>query len=59
MQTSFVADLCDKLFDIFSSFAENSQRKKAAVWPLLIMLLVITPKFLEEITNADTGAPCR
>lgn len=23
------------------------------------MLLVIAPKFLEEITNAEAGAPCR
>ncbi|XP_067932931.1 neurofibromin-like [Watersipora subatra] len=53
-----LADLCDRLFEMFSSFADGSQRKKSAVWPLLIMLLVITPKFLEEITSSDTGAPC-
>lgn len=53
-----ILELCDKLFDIFSAFAESSQKKKAAVWPLLIMLLVITPKSLEEITNAESGAPC-
>lgn len=52
-------DLCDRLFEIFSNFAEGSQKKKAAVWPLLIMLLVIAPKFLEEITSSETGVPCR
>ena len=44
---------------MFSTFAEGSQKKKAVVWPLLIMLLVIAPKFLEEITSTDTGVPCR
>jgi len=52
-----VADVCDKLFDIFSA-AESNTKRKATVWPLLIMLLVVCPKFLEEITNAESGAPC-
>lgn len=48
---------CEQLFDILDSFAENNKRR-AAVWPLQIMLLVISPKVLEEIVNADSGAPC-
>lgn len=52
-----LADICDKLFDMFS-VAESNTKRKATVWPLLIMLLVICPKFLEEITNAESGAPC-
>ena len=28
------------------------------MWPLQIMLLVMSPKVLEEIVNADSGAPC-
>ncbi|CAH1800649.1 unnamed protein product [Owenia fusiformis] len=50
-------DCCDKLLDIFHMFAETSKRK-AHVWPLQIMLLVLCPNILEEITNADSGAPC-
>lgn len=52
-----LADCCDKLFDLADHFAENNKRR-AAVWPLQIMLLVICPKILEEIVNADSGAPC-
>lgn len=48
---------CEVLFDILDTFAENNKRR-AAVWPLQIMLLVISPKVLEEIVNADSGAPC-
>ena len=48
---------CEQLFDILDSFAENNKRR-AAVWPLQIMLLVMSPKVLEEIVNADSGAPC-
>ncbi|XP_071181509.1 neurofibromin-like isoform X6 [Mytilus edulis] len=50
-------DCCDKLFDQFNQCMENS-KKKAAIWPLQMMLLVLCPKILEEINNADNGAPC-
>lgn len=53
-----LADCCDKLFELFNNFAQDSSRKKASVWPLQMMLLVLCPKILEEIANADTGAPC-
>ncbi|KAK2723883.1 hypothetical protein QYM36_002292, partial [Artemia franciscana] len=52
-----LAKCCDSLFDLLDSFAESNKRK-AAVWPLQIMLLVISPKVLEEVINADQGAPC-
>ena len=36
------AECCDRLFELFVIFAE-SPRKKAAVWPLQMMLLVLCP----------------
>ncbi|XP_013775789.2 neurofibromin-like, partial [Limulus polyphemus] len=53
-----LADCCDRLFELLDSFAENNNKRKASVWPLQIMLLVLCPKILEEIVNADSGAPC-
>ena len=35
-------DLCDNLFEVLVSFAESTKRK-AAVWPLQIMLLMLSP----------------
>ena len=48
---------CDKLFETFTQFTLDSARKKLIVWPLQIMLLVLCPKILEEINNAESGAP--
>ncbi|XP_049859509.1 neurofibromin isoform X2 [Schistocerca gregaria] len=48
---------CEGLFDILDNFADN-KKGRAAVWPLQIMLLILSPKVLEEIVNADSGAPC-
>ena len=53
-----LADCCDRLFELLDNFAENNNKRRATVWPLQIMLLVLCPKILEEIVNADTGAPC-
>ncbi|XP_050410069.1 neurofibromin isoform X2 [Patella vulgata] len=50
-------DCCDKLFEHFNN-VEGSARRKASIWPLQMMLLILCPKILEEINNADTGAPC-
>ncbi|CAN7985402.1 unnamed protein product [Ixodes hexagonus] len=52
-----LADSCDRMFDLLDSFAENNKRR-AQAWPLQIMLLVLCPIILEEIVNADSGAPC-
>ncbi|KAK4305959.1 hypothetical protein Pmani_022180 [Petrolisthes manimaculis] len=52
-----LAKCCEMMFEHLESFAENNKRR-AAVWPLQIMLLVLSPKVLEEIVNADAGAPC-
>ncbi|XP_064460461.1 neurofibromin-like isoform X2 [Ornithodoros turicata] len=52
-----LADACDRMFDLLDSFAENNKRR-AQAWPLQIMLLVLCPIILEEIVNADAGAPC-
>jgi len=37
-----LAKCCESLFDILDSFAEN-KKGRAAVWPLQIMLLVLSP----------------
>ena len=37
-----LAKCCESLFDILDSFADN-KKGKAAVWPLQIMLLVLSP----------------
>lgn len=47
---------CEELFDILDTFADNKKGRAAAVWPLQIMLLILSPKVLEEIVNAKT--PC-
>ncbi|XP_069989899.1 neurofibromin isoform X4 [Penaeus vannamei] len=52
-----LAKCCEIMFEHLDSFTENNKRR-AAVWPLQIMLLVLSPKVLEEIVNADAGAPC-
>lgn len=49
---------CEELFDILDTFVDNKKGRAAAVWPLQIMLLLLSPKVLEEIVNADSGAPC-
>ncbi|KAG7207079.1 hypothetical protein KM043_000959 [Ampulex compressa] len=49
---------CEELFDVLDTFADNKKGRTAAVWPLQIMLLILSPKVLEEIVNADSGAPC-
>lgn len=71
---------CEILFDILDSYVD-SKKSRAIVWPLQILLLVLSPvkylssilnaffmshfmfalklqKILEEIVNADSGAPC-
>ncbi|XP_074600003.1 neurofibromin 1 isoform X2 [Brevipalpus obovatus] len=53
-----LAECCDKLFDLIDNFAEANNKRRVAVWPLQMMLLVLCPKILEEIVNADAGAPC-
>lgn len=34
---------CEQLFDILDFFAENNKKGRAAVWPLQIMLLILSP----------------
>ncbi|XP_015607506.1 neurofibromin isoform X2 [Cephus cinctus] len=55
-----LAKVCGELFDILDTFTDNNNKKGRAtlVWPIQIMLLVLSPKVLEEIVNADSGAPC-
>ncbi|CAH0561866.1 unnamed protein product [Brassicogethes aeneus] len=48
---------CESLFDILDAIADN-KKGRSSVWSLQIMLLILAPKVLEEIVNADSGAPC-
>ncbi|XP_065324888.1 neurofibromin-like [Gordionus sp. m RMFG-2023] len=52
-----LTDCCDKLFSDLNLISENHKRK-TSIWSLQVMLLILCPKILEEITNAETGAPC-
>ncbi|XP_078047800.1 neurofibromin 1 [Augochlora pura] len=56
--TEDLGKACEELFDILDTFADNKKGRAAAVWSLQIMLLILSPKVLEEIVNADSGAPC-
>lgn len=49
---------CELFFETLDNFAETKNKHRNAIWPLQIMLLILTPKVLEEIHNADSGAPC-
>ncbi|XP_063836459.1 neurofibromin-like [Ostrinia nubilalis] len=49
---------CDTLFDILQDSFSDNKKSRVAMWPLQVMLLVLNPKVLEEIVNADSGAPC-
>ncbi|MED6237377.1 Neurofibromin 1, partial [Ataeniobius toweri] len=40
----------EKLFDLVDSFAESAKRK-AAVWPLLIILLILCPEITHTISK--------
>ncbi|RZF46611.1 hypothetical protein LSTR_LSTR002943 [Laodelphax striatellus] len=53
-----LAKCCEGLFDILDSFADTKKGRATHAWPLQMMLLILSPKVLEEIVNADTGAPC-
>ena len=51
-------DAAKALFELLDNFSEAKNKHRSSTWPLQMMLLVLTPKVLEEIYNADTGAPC-
>ena len=38
-----LTDCCDKLFEQYLAYMENSTKKKASVWPFQMMLLVLCP----------------
>ena len=44
--------------DLLDNFDETKNKYRHAIWPLQIMLLILTPKVLEDINNADSSAPC-
>uniref|UniRef100_A0A673WY07 Neurofibromin 1 n=1 Tax=Salmo trutta TaxID=8032 RepID=A0A673WY07_SALTR len=45
-----MADCAEKLFDLVDSFAESAKRK-AAVWPLQIILLILCPDITQDISR--------
>ncbi|XP_058269102.1 neurofibromin isoform X3 [Hemibagrus wyckioides] len=45
-----MADSAEKLFDLVDSFAESAKRK-AAVWPLQIILLILCPEITQSISK--------
>nr|XP_023020941.1 neurofibromin isoform X3 [Leptinotarsa decemlineata] len=47
----------EQLFDILDAFGDN-KKGRSSVWSLQMMLLILAPNVLEEIVNADSGAPC-
>ncbi|XP_072099532.1 neurofibromin isoform X2 [Mobula birostris] len=47
-----LADCSEKLFDLVDSFAESAKRK-AAVWPLQIILLILSPDVLQDISKEE------
>lgn len=49
---------CETFFDILDLYAQENKKSRSAVWSLQIILLILSPKVLEEIVNADSGAPC-
>nr|XP_060613045.1 neurofibromin isoform X1 [Anolis sagrei ordinatus] len=45
-----LSDCAEKLFDLVDGFAESTKRK-AAVWPLQIILLVLCPVIIQDIAK--------
>uniref|UniRef100_A0A4W3I8P4 Neurofibromin n=1 Tax=Callorhinchus milii TaxID=7868 RepID=A0A4W3I8P4_CALMI len=50
LQVLVTTDCSEKLFDLVDSFAESAKRK-AAVWPLQIILLILSPDILQDISK--------
>ncbi|KRX68358.1 Neurofibromin, partial [Trichinella sp. T9] len=57
-QNNELNDCCDRLFDQLDTYGAESSKRKAIVWPLQMMLLILCPKVLEEIHHISCGAPC-
>lgn len=51
-----VSKACEELFDILDTFVDKKSRA-ATVWPLQMMLLVLSPRVLDEIVKAESGPP--
>ncbi|KAK1331380.1 hypothetical protein QTO34_009334 [Cnephaeus nilssonii] len=45
-----MAECAEKLFDLVDGFAESTKRK-AAVWPLQIILLILCPEIIQDISR--------
>ena len=42
---------CDNFFDLLDTFAETKNKHRQAIWPLQIMLLILTPKVPRTFVN--------
>jgi neurofibromin 1 len=49
---------CETFFDILDIYVQENKKFRSPVWSLQILLLILSPKVLEEIVNAENGAPC-
>ena len=54
-QNEELTKCCETFFDLLDNFAETRNKHRHAIWPLQMMLLILTPRILEEINNADSG----
>lgn len=52
-----LAKTCEELFDILDVCVDTKKGKNAMLWPLQMMLLILSPRVLEEVVNADFGVP--
>lgn len=52
-----LARCCETLFDILEAHVE-SKKSRTSVWPLQIILLILCPKLLKEVVNAEVLLPC-
>jgi len=52
-----LTDVCDRFFEQLDLYSEKDIKRRASFWPLQMLLLILCPKILEEVVNADSGAP--
>uniref|UniRef100_A0A5S6QDW1 Ras-GAP domain-containing protein n=1 Tax=Trichuris muris TaxID=70415 RepID=A0A5S6QDW1_TRIMR len=52
-------EYCYRLFNQLDSFAAESSKRRASIWPLQMMLLILCPKVLQQVRGAKCGAPCQ
>ncbi len=43
-QNEELARSCDSFFELLDNFAETKNKHRSVIWPLQLMLLILTPK---------------